>query len=74
MLLDLISPEAAAIQPAFRPITSNKNTFVDDSAIDLTSRLASKVEVATYFATEPNPGEESVIGRSLSIVFGIPIQ
>ena len=39
----------------------------------LTSNPASKVEVATYLATDPNPGEQSVKGKSLSTVFGIPI-
>ena len=34
----------------------------------------SKVEIATYFATEPKPGQESVKGKSLSTVFGIPMQ
>ena len=37
-----------------------------------TSSPASKVEVATYFATEPKPGEQSVNGRSLSTVLGNP--
>ncbi len=32
------------------------------------------IEVATYFATEPKPGQQSVNGKSLSTVFGIPIQ
>ena len=32
--------------------------------------LASRVEIATYLATEPKPGQLSVIGRSLSMVFG----
>ena len=40
----------------------------------LTSRAASFVEVAIYFATDPNPGQLSVKGKSLSMVFGIPIQ
>jgi hypothetical protein len=29
--------------------------------------------MAVYFPTEPKPGEQSVRGRSLSTVFGIPI-
>ena len=48
-------------------------TLVDVSAIDKTSRLASCVETEIYLATEPNPGQVSVIGRSLSTVLGIPI-
>ena len=40
----------------------------------LTSNPASNVDVATYFATEPKPGEQSVIGRSLSTVLGMPMQ
>ena len=39
----------------------------------LTSSPASRVEVATYLATDPKPGEQSVKGRSLSTVLGIPI-
>ena len=31
---------------------------------------ASLVEIATYLATEPNPGQLSVRGRSLSMVLG----
>ena len=42
------------------------------AAIDATSNAASRIEVATYFATEPKPGEQSVIGRSLSTVLGMP--
>jgi hypothetical protein len=48
------------------------NTFVEVLDIDATSNPASRIEVATYFATEPNPGQLSVIARSLSTVFGIP--
>ena len=44
---------------------------VDVFAIEATSKLASLVEMAMYFATEPKPGLLSVIGRSLSTVFGI---
>ena len=68
------NPEDAAIQPACRPITSKTKTFVDDSAIDATSNPDSKVEMATNFATEPNPGQQSVTGKSLSTVLGIPMQ
>ena len=64
-------PPAAAIQPAWRPITSMMNTLVDVSAMAATSKLASRVEIAMYLATEPNPGQQSVIGRSLSTVFGM---
>ena len=67
-------PDAAAIQPAWRPITSITKTLVDDELIDATSIDASKIETATYFATEPKPGEQSVNGKSLSIVLGTPTQ
>ena len=63
-------PTAAVIQPACRPITSSTNTLVDVFAIDATSNAASRIDMATYFATEPKPGQLSVIGRSLSTVFG----
>ena len=66
-------PPAAAIQPACRPITSSTNTLVEVRAIEATSKPASRIETATYFATEPNPGQQSVIGRSLSTVFGTRI-
>ena len=68
------SPPAAAIQPACRPMTSRMNTRVDVRAIDATSSAASRVDTATYFATEPKPGHVSVTGRSLSTVFGTPMQ
>src|SRR4029079_3231052 len=68
------SPPAAAIQPAWRPITSSTKTLVDVRAIEATSRPASTVETATYLATEPNPGQQSVCGRSLSTVLGTPTQ
>ena len=64
------SPPAAAIQPAWRPITSITKTLVEVAAIERTSIEASSVDTATYFATEPKPGQQSVSGRSLSIVFG----
>ena len=54
-------------------MTSNIKTLVDVSAIDKTSRLASFVDTAMYLATEPKPGQVSVMGKSLSTVFGIPI-
>ena len=68
------SPPAAAIQPACRPITSSTYTLVDVRAIEATSSAASRVETAMYFATDPNPGQQSVCGRSLSTVFGTPTQ
>src|SRR5215469_13877122 len=68
------SPLEAAIQPACRPITSRTNTFVEVRAIEATSSPASRVETAMYLATEPNPGQQSVCGRSLSTVFGTPTQ
>ena len=43
-------------------------------AIEATSSEASSVETATYLATEPKPGQLSVIGRSLSTVLGMPMQ
>ena len=62
-----------AIHPACLPITSRIKTLVDDSAIDSTSKEASIVELTTYFATDPNPGQQSVTAKSLSTVFGIAI-
>ena len=67
-------PPAAAIQPACRPITSSTNTLVEVRAIEATSSAASRVDTATYLATEPNPGQQSVCGRSLSTVLGTPTQ
>src|SRR3954467_507148 len=63
-------PPAAAIQPAWRPMTSRMKTLVEVFAIDATSKLASRVETATYLATDPNPGQQTVTGRSFSTVFG----
>src|SRR5580704_863317 len=68
------SPAAAAIQPACRPMTSSTNTLVEVRAMEATSIAASRVETATYLATEPNPGQQSVWGRSLSTVLGTPTQ
>ena len=65
-----IRPPAAAIQPAWRPITSITKTLVEVLAIERTSNEASSAETATYLATEPKPGQQSVIGRSLSMVLG----
>jgi hypothetical protein len=67
-------PPAAAIQPAWRPMTSSTKTLVEVRAIDTTSRAASRVDTAMYLATEPKPGQQSVMGKSLSTVFGIPMQ
>ena len=61
---------AAAIQPAWRPMTSTTKTLVEVAHIEATSKLASMVEMAMYLATEPKPGQLSVIGRSLSTVLG----
>ena len=55
-------------------MTSRMKTLVDVSAIDSTSSAASIVDTATYLATEPKPGQQSVTGRSLSTVFGMPTQ
>ena len=44
------------------------STEFDDSRDNVVVRSSG---TATYFATEPNPGQLSVIGRSLSTVFGI---
>ena len=65
------SPADAAIQPACRPMTSKIKTLVEVAHIEAISRLASLVDVATYFATDPKPGLQSVSGKSLSIVFGM---
>ena len=70
----LARPAAAAIQPVWRPITSRMNTLVEVSHIEATSSAASRTETATYFATEPKPGQQSVWGRSLSTVLGMPMQ
>ena len=45
--------------------------MVEVRAIERTSSEASSADTATYFATEPKPGQQSVIGRSLSTVFGM---
>ena len=44
--------------------------LIEVFAIDSMSRPASIMLMATYFATEPKPGQQSVMGRSLSTVFG----
>ena len=72
LVLFASSPDAA-IQPACLPITSNTKTLVEVLHIDLISKDASLAEVATYFATEPKPGQLSVTARSLSIVLGTAI-
>ena len=63
-------PPAAAIQPAWRPMTSSTNTLVEVAAMERTSKLASRVDTAMYLATDPKPGQLSVMGRSLSTVLG----
>ena len=68
------SPPAAAIHPACRPMTSRMNTFVEVSHMEATSSAASRTDTATYFATDPKPGQVSVRGRSLSTVLGMPMQ
>jgi len=50
------------------------NTLVELSHIDATSSPASRMETATYLATDPKPGQLSVMGKSLSTVFGMPMQ
>ena len=37
--------------------------MVELRLIDARSKAASRIDVATYFAKEPKPGEQSVIGR-----------
>ena len=64
---------AAAIHPACLPITSKTKTLVEVLHIDLISKEASLAEIATYFATEPKPGQLSVTAKSLSIVLGTAI-
>src|SRR6266571_8550810 len=68
-LVEAMAP-AAAIHPAWRPMTSSTKTLVEVLAIDATSKVASRVDTAMYLATEPKPGQLSVIGRSLSTVLG----
>ena len=63
------SPPAAAIQPACRPITSSTNTLVEVRAIEATSSAASRVETATYLATEPKPG--AAVGVRQVVVHGL---
>jgi len=55
-------------------MTSRTKTFVEVRAIDATSSAASRVDTATYLATDPKPGQQSVSGRSLSTVLGTPTQ
>ena len=62
-------PPAAAIQPAWRPITSSTNTLVEVRAIEATSIAASRVETAMYLATEPNPG--TAVGMRQVVVDGL---
>ena len=55
-------------------MTSSTNTLVEVRAIDSTSSAASRVDTAMYLAAEPKPGQQSVTARSLSTVFGTPMQ
>jgi hypothetical protein len=55
-------------------MTSSTNTLVEVRAMDATSSAASRVETAMYLAAEPKPGQQSVMGRSLSTVLGMPTQ
>ena len=65
-------------QPAHLPRQSSPhgahhfqmNTLVEVLAMDATSKPASRIDTATYLATEPKPGQQSVMGKSLSTVFG----
>src|SRR5690606_10139353 len=68
------SPAEAASQPAWRPMASYTNTLVEVSDIEATSSAASRTDTAVYLAAEPKPGQQSVTARSLSIVFGTPMQ
>src|SRR5438105_593778 len=61
-------PEWVAIQPAFRPITSQTMTRLCASAVECRRSTAS-VAIATAVS---NPNVRSVPERSLSIVFGTP--
>ena len=60
--------------PRGAPSPRVRRSWVEVAAIDATSKPASRIDTATYFATEPKPGQLSVNGRSLSTVLGIPIQ
>ena len=61
-------PEYAAIQPAWRPITSTTITRLCDSAV-VCSRSIASVAICTAVW---KPNVKSVPARSLSIVFGTP--
>ena len=61
---------AAVIHPAFLPDASTTTTWIGRLS---TSKHSSLTLVAIYLAALPKPGLWSVIARSLSIVFGIPI-
>ena len=50
-------------------MTSRMNTRVDVRAIDATSSAASRVDTATYFATEPKPGQR--VGDGQVVVDGL---
>src|SRR6516164_3877149 len=68
------SAQAAVSQPACQPITSKTNTLVEVRLTEDRSNAVSRMQVARYFAAEPKPGEQSVMGRSLSTVLGIPTE
>ena len=55
-------------------MASYTNTLVDVSAMAATSSAASRTDTAVYLAAEPKPGQQSVTARSLSTVFGTPMQ
>ena len=42
-------------------------TFVEVLAIEARSKLASRIETAVYFATDPKPGQVSVSGKDEAI-------
>ncbi len=60
--------------PGFGSVAKYVAVSPMEAALDVESMAASIVETATYLATEPKPGQQSVIGRSLSTVFGTPTQ
>src|ERR1700675_4682123 len=72
-LLADANPPAAAIHPACRPMASSTKTFVEVGAMERTSSAASRVEMAMYLAAEPKTGQQSVTGRTLSTVLGMPM-
>ena len=69
--LSLAKADDAASHPVSRPIVSTINIplfmYTDES------KYVSRTVVAINFAADPKPGVWSVYIKSLSIVFGIPI-